>query len=254
MESVWPQAAWPLGGVQTDDETLAAIAAKGDDDALDELLGRYRTFVRQKAKAYYLLGADHDDIVQEGMIGLFKAIRDFDPTRNVCFRAFADLCVTRQVLTAIKTASRLKHQPLNSSVSIHRPMSLDDESDRELVDFLVSARVVDPVDEVVAKDEVDQIRYYLATILSEFEADVLSMYLQGSSYVDIASLVGRPSKSVDNALQRVKRKLESWLRDRDAESDQREQTHPIELHDRRQLRADLRFAIAAVKADQAHPR
>lgn len=184
------------------DEELVPLARAGDRSALDALLQRYVAFAHQKAKTYFLAGADRDDIVQEGLIGLYKAIRDFDPGREASFKSFAELCVSRQVLTAIKNASRRKHQALNAYVSI--------VGDGELGD--VGARVPDPQDVVVATDEAERIRAFLAHILSDLEAEVLAMYVAGKSYQDIASELDRGAKSIDNALQRIKRKLEAFLR------------------------------------------
>jgi RNA polymerase sporulation-specific sigma factor len=198
-----------------DDDRLVELAREGDTDSLDILLQRYTSYARSKAKTYFLIGADREDIVQEGMIGLFKAIRDFDASKTVSFRSFAELCITRQIITAIKGATRHKHAPLNSYVSLHRPVSSEDDGERQLVDFLASSRVIDPVELVVAEDEVHQIRTFLAEILSELEVEVLNLYLEGRSYQEIAAGLKRQAKSIDNALQRIKRKLETFLRQRE---------------------------------------
>jgi RNA polymerase sporulation-specific sigma factor len=201
--------------LEQSDDHLVDQARHGDSDALDTLLKRYTSYARSKARTYFLIGADREDIVQEGMIGLFKAIRDFDAEKTVSFRSFAELCITRQIITAIKTATRQKHTPLNSYVSLHRPVMSDEDGERQLADFLASAQIVDPVELVVAEDEVSQIRAFLAGILSDLEAEVLNMYLQGKSYQDIALKLDRQAKSIDNALQRIKRKLETFLEQRE---------------------------------------
>jgi RNA polymerase sporulation-specific sigma factor len=205
-----------------EDDRLVELARDGDTDALDILLQRYTSYARSKAKTYFLIGADREDIVQEGMIGLYKAVRDFDASKTVSFRSFAELCITRQIITAIKGATRHKHAPLNSYVSLHRPVSSDDDGERQLVDFLASSRVVDPVELVVAEDEVHQIRQFLAEILSDLEVEVLNLYLEGRSYQEIAAGLKRQAKSIDNALQRIKRKLETFLHQRE-QADEGEQ-------------------------------
>ena len=193
------------------DDHLVDLARDGDARALDILLRKYTSYARAKAKTYFLIGADREDIIQEGMIGLFKAVRDYDGTKTVSFRSFAELCITRQIITAIKGATRQKHGPLNSYVSIHRPVSDEDDGERQLVEFLATARVVDPVEQVVSSEEVDQIRRFLADILSDLEVEVLNLYLEGRAYQEIAQRLDRQAKSIDNALQRIKRKLEMFL-------------------------------------------
>lgn len=201
---------------ELEDDRLCELARAGDTEALEVLLERYTSYARSKAKTYFLIGADREDIVQEGMIGLFKAIRDYDPEKTVSFRSFAELCITRQIITAIKGATRQKHAPLNSYMSLHRPMGLeDDEGERQLVEFLAAARVVDPLEQVVAEDEVLEIRRFLSDILSDLEVDVLNLYLEGRSYQEIGRLLRRRAKSIDNALQRIKRKLEMFLEERE---------------------------------------
>jgi RNA polymerase sporulation-specific sigma factor len=196
------------------DDQLVQLAREGNDSALDVLLRRYWSYAGSKAKTYFLAGADREDLVQEGMIGLFKAVRDYNPERAASFRSFAEMCITRQIITAVKAASRRKHGPLNSYVSLQKPAS-DEDSERRLTDTLAAARSFDPVEVVVAADEVAQIRDFLRTILSELEAEVLRMYLSGRSYQDIAVRLDRQAKSIDNALQRIKRKLEAFLRERE---------------------------------------
>ncbi len=194
----------------TDEETVA-LAQNGDDEALIYLLDKYKNFVRSKARSYFLIGADHEDIVQEGMIGLFKAIRDFKPTRLSSFRAFAELCVKRQIITAIKTATRQKHFPLNSYVSLNKPL-YDEESDRTLLD-VIEGRVTNPEDLFISQEELEHIQKEIDTTLSPLEQQVLAAFLDGKSYQEIAQMLHRHAKSIDNALQRVKRKLTKMLED-----------------------------------------
>ena len=192
------------------DEELALLAQQGDDAALEYLLNKYKNFVRSKARSYFLIGADHEDIVQEGMIGLYKAIRDFKPEKLSSFRAFAELCITRQIITAIKTATRQKHIPLNSYVSLNKPI-YDDESDRTLLDVITEGRVANPEDMLISQEDVGLIEDKIGQMLSSLEREVLSAYLDGKSYQEIAQERDRHVKSIDNALQRVKRKLEKFL-------------------------------------------
>jgi RNA polymerase sporulation-specific sigma factor len=194
---------------QTDTELDLIVAAQaGDEGASSALLQKYRSFVRCKARSYFLAGADRDDVIQEGMIGLYKAIRDFRPERQASFRSFAELCVTRQLITAIKTATRQKHTPLNTYVSLHRPAASEEEGDRVLSDILAAREVCDPAEVVIAAWETRSIKEGFTGALSGFEADVLRLYVSGNSYCEIAEKLGRHSKAVDNALQRVKRKVE----------------------------------------------
>ena len=195
------------------DDDLVRLAWDGDDRALSELLDRYRGFVRLKARSYFLVGADREDVIQEGMIGLYKAIRDYDPERLASFRAFAELCVTRQIITAIKTATRQKHGPLNGYISLHLPAYHDDEPEHELVEHVVSTEI-DPADSVVSTDELAALQGYFGDILSDLEAEVLQRYVEGRSYSEIAVELNRHVKSIDNALQRIKRKLDSYLEER----------------------------------------
>ena len=200
----------------TDDDLLQLCRA-GEVEALNLLLERYRWFARTKARAYFLVGADFDDIEQEGMIGLFKAVRDFRPERESSFRAFAELCITRQIMTAIKTATRQKHQPLNRYVSLSGLRVLGDAAERGLEEMLSDHHVPDPADEVVAWEATAAMRSSMAEMLSTLEVDVLRLYLEGRSYHEISALLGRHVKSIDNALQRIKRKLEAHLAARDTE-------------------------------------
>ena len=192
------------------DEELALLAQQGDEEALEYLLNNYKNFVRSKARSYFLIGADHEDIVQEGMIGLYKAIRDFKPEKLSSFRAFAELCITRQIITAIKTATRQKHIPLNSYVSLNKPI-YDEESDRTLLDVITEGRVANPEDMLISQEDVGLIEDRIGQMLSSLEREVLSAYLDGKSYQEIALELDRHVKSIDNALQRVKRKLEKFL-------------------------------------------
>jgi RNA polymerase sporulation-specific sigma factor len=188
---------------------LIMAAQAGDESASSALVTKYRSFVRCKARSYFLAGADRDDVIQEGMIGLYKAIRDFRADRQTSFRSFAELCVTRQLITAIKTASRQKHTPLNTYVSLHRPAAnSDEEGDRVLSDILAAREVCDPAEVVISAWEAASIKEGFIGALSGFESDVLRLYVEGSSYSEIADELGRHSKAVDNALQRVKRKVE----------------------------------------------
>jgi len=194
------------------DETIVGMAQEGDRVALEYLLSKYKNFVRSKARSYFLIGADHEDIVQEGMIGLFKSIRDFQLERLSSFRAFAELCITRQIITAIKTATRQKHLPLNSYVSLNKPI-YDEESDRTLMDVIVEGHAQNPEELIIGREDILSIRDQVGTVLSSLEQDVLSAYLDGKSYQEIADMLGRHVKSIDNALQRVKRKLEKYLQE-----------------------------------------
>jgi RNA polymerase sporulation-specific sigma factor len=187
---------------------LILAAQAGDENASSMLIAKYRSFVRCKARSYFLAGADRDDVLQEGLIGLYKAIRDYRPERQASFRSFAELCVTRQLITAIKTASRQKHTPLNTYVSLQRPTSAEDEGDRVLSEILAARDVCDPADVVISAWEAASIKEGFTGALSSFETDVLGLYVNGRSYNEIADRLGRHPKAVDNALQRVKRKVE----------------------------------------------
>jgi RNA polymerase sporulation-specific sigma factor len=201
--------------VDGEDERLVAAARAGDDRALAALLDKYRGFARAKAHSYFLVGADREDIVQEGMIGLYKAVRDFNPDLQTSFRAFAELCVTRQVITAIKTATRQKHGPLNNYVSFSRPVLADDEGERCLGDLLPTTAICDPADLVISAERIRALQEHFDTVLSDLEAEVLRLYVDGKSYQEIAEVLKRHVKSIDNALQRIKRKLDGHLRARD---------------------------------------
>lgn len=196
------------------DEEIVILARNDDSSAEEYLIGKYRNFVKAKAKTYFLIGGDKDDIYQEGMIGLYKAIRDFRPDKLSSFRAFAELCITRQIITAIKTATRQKHIPLNSYISLNKPI-YDDESDRTLMDVLSSAHISDPEALIISNEEKAKIQSKMYEVLSDLEMEVLRCYLDGKSYQEIAGDLDRHAKSIDNALQRVKRKLEKFLKEQD---------------------------------------
>jgi RNA polymerase sporulation-specific sigma factor len=201
----------PLGSLtELADEELVALSHWGDRDALEVLLRRYRRFARSKARSYFLVGADPDDIEQEGLIGLYKAARDFRADRQSSFRAFAELCVTRQVISAIKAATRRKHQPLNQYVSISGVRGSDDPGERSVEDLLDDHWSTDPADEVISREQIATIRRSMAESLSGFEVEVLRLYVEGKSYQEIGDHLGRHTKSVDNALQRIKRKLDPF--------------------------------------------
>ena len=192
------------------DEQLVEQVHQGNTDALDYLITKYRLFVKSKAKSYFLIGADKEDIVQEGMIGLYKAIRDFKGDKLSSFRAFAELCITRQIITAIKTATRQKHIPLNSYVSLDKPI-YDEESERTLMDIIMSPVTDDPEHIIINQEDYSRLEDKMGEVLSELEQQVLSRYLAGQSYYEISEELNRHVKSIDNALQRVKRKLERHL-------------------------------------------
>lgn len=192
------------------DEEVIEEARQGDNIALEHIINKYKNFVRAKARTYFLIGADREDIIQEGMIGLYKAIRDFKPDKLSSFRAFAELCITRQIITAIKTATRQKHIPLNSYVSLNKPL-FDEESDRTLMDLIGEDNISDPEELLINREEFNVIESKMGELLSALEWEVLSLYLEGKSYQEIAEDLDKHVKSIDNALQRVKRKLEKYL-------------------------------------------
>ena len=196
------------------DLELVARFQQGCQDALQVMITRYRRFARAKARSYFLVGGDHDDVEQEALIGLYKAARDFRPEHQSSFRAFAELCITRQIITAIKTATRQKHQALNQYVSISGGRS--DESGERSVDELIHVHRhgSDPADRIVADERFGGMRDRLAEVLSGLEVDVLNLYIDGKSYQEIGDELGRHVKSIDNALQRIKRKLETHLAER----------------------------------------
>ena len=198
------------------DEEIVELAKYGNVGALEFLINKYKNFVRAKARTYFLIGADREDIIQEGMIGLYKAIRDYRYDRQASFRAFAEICVTRQIITAIKTATRQKHIPLNSYVSLNKPV-FDEESERTLGEVVITEKDGNPEDLFINQENLMDIESTMNKILSPLEQEVVGLYLEGKSYQEIAEQLNRHVKSVDNALQRVKRKLEQYL-------DKREET------------------------------
>ena len=197
----------------SDEEVVVLVQKDRNELAMAHLVNKYKNFVRSKARSYFLVGADRDDIIQEGMIGLYKATRDFDYERLASFRAFAELCVTRQIITAIKTATRHKHMPLNSYISLNKPVYTE-ESERTLMDMIANVRVSDPEELIITREEFADIEKNMTYLLSELEWHVLLGYLDGKSYQEMAGETDRSIKSIDNALQRVKRKLEKYLEDR----------------------------------------
>ena len=195
------------------DEQVVILAQETDGPALEYLLNKYKNFVRTKARSYFLIGADHEDIVQEGMIGLYKAIRDYKAERLSSFRAFAELCVTRQIITAIKTATRQKHIPLNSYISLNKPI-YEEDSDRTLLDVITEEGMSNPEEMIIDREDLSVIEGKIGQMLSDLEKDVLVRYMEGKSYVEIADEMHRHVKSIDNALQRIKRKLLKYLEEK----------------------------------------
>lgn len=192
------------------DEDLVELAKTDNSLALEFIMYKYKNFVRSKARSYFLVGADRDDIVQEGMIGLFKAIRDYDKEKLTSFRSFAEICITRQIITAIKSATRQKHMPLNSYISLNKPV-YEEESDRTLMDIISGTKVMDPMELFIGREDMDVMEGKIGKILSELEMEVLMSYIDGRTYQEIAKDLCRDVKSIDNALQRIKRKLEKYL-------------------------------------------
>lgn len=197
------------------DEELVLMAQNGDDAAQEYLLDKYKSLVRAKSRAYFLIGADSEDIIQEGMIGLYKAVRDYNEEKNASFRSFAELCVNRQMITAIKAATRQKHQPLNSYVSLNKPM-YEEESEQTYMDFLQSnsGSLLNPEALLIGQENKSFLEDQMVKNLSSFETRVLVLYLQGRSYFEISRVLDKPEKSIDNALQRVKKKLEKFLEEK----------------------------------------
>ena len=198
---------------QQDEYDIVLKASKGDKIALEYIIKKYKNFVKAKAKSYFLIGADKEDIIQEGMIGLYKAVRDFDASKTNSFKGFADICITRQIITAIKTATRQKHIPLNSYISLNKPV-YDEESERTLLDIIATSIVTDPEELIISKEELKHIESKMNELLSDLELQVVEYYLNGKSYQYRADKLKRDVKSIDNALQRVKRKLEKHLENR----------------------------------------
>jgi RNA polymerase sporulation-specific sigma factor len=209
-----PQAAAtarPEAQPELEDAYLVALAKRGSPDAYDRIVKRYRGFVRLKASSYFLLGGDPDDLIQEGLLGLYKAIRDFRTDRESSFRNFAELCITRQIITAVKTATRNKHTPLNGYVSFSATPAGATESEPTLDEVLPGSTTWDPVNQVISSEELRSLVACLSTVLSDLESRVLSLYLDGYSYTVIGEMIDCDCKTVDNALQRVKRKVGAHL-------------------------------------------
>jgi RNA polymerase sporulation-specific sigma factor len=200
---------------ELDDHYLVALAKRGSADAYDRIVRRYRGFVRLKSSSYFLLGGDSEDLIQEGMVGLYKAIRDYRSDRESSFRNFAELCITRQIITAVKTASRNKHAPLNQYVSFAQSPAAAGDSDTTLEEILPGPISDDPADRVIATEELRSLVSCLGNVLSELESRVLSLYLDGYSYEVVAERLECDTKTVDNALQRVKRKVAAHLSERE---------------------------------------
>jgi RNA polymerase sporulation-specific sigma factor len=195
------------------DEELVELIRDGEDFALEFLMNKYKRLVEKKSKSYFLIGAGKDDLIQEGMIGLFKAIRDYRNDREASFYSFADLCVTRQMISAVKASTRQKHMPLNTYISLNRPMFEDENENSSLEDRMPSSKIINPEDILIGKENRHLIENELSKKLSRFEKEVLSFYIEGISYVEIAEILDRPIKSVDNALQRIKKKVEQIITD-----------------------------------------
>ena len=200
--------------VQVDDYYLIALAKKGDPTAYDRLVRRYHGFVRLKASSYFIAGGDNDDLIQEGLVGLYKAIRDYRSDRESSFRNFAELCITRQIITAVKTATRNKHMPLNQYVSFATTPAGASEGEATLEEVLPGSPVHDPVNQVISTEELQSLVDCLSSTLSELESRVLALYLDGRSYEEVGEIVGCDTKTVNNALQRVKRKVGAHLQSR----------------------------------------
>jgi RNA polymerase sporulation-specific sigma factor len=195
-----------------DDEYLVALAKQGVSEATDRMVRRYYGFVRLKASSYFLIGGDSDDLIQEGLVGLYKAIRDYRSDRESSFRNFAELCITRQIITAVKTATRNKHTPLNSYVSFSQtPAAGGEEGEPTMADILPGSTVHDPVNQVISTEEIESLVSCITSVLSDLESRVLSLYLDGRSYEEVAERLDCDTKTVDNALQRVKRKVGTHL-------------------------------------------
>lgn len=190
-----------------EDEEIVQIARTKNPLAMEYLMSKYKCFVRNKSRSYFMTGGDRDDIIQEGMIGLYKAIRDYDIDKPASFKSFAEICITRQILTAIKTATRQKHIPLNSYVSLNKPV-YNEDSERTLLDMIQGSRETDPMELFIVNENVKFVEMKMAEILSDLEMEVFKYYVEGKSYEEIAVEVNKDLKSIDNALQRVKKKLD----------------------------------------------
>jgi RNA polymerase sporulation-specific sigma factor len=204
--------------LELEDNYLIALAKQGRPDAYDKIVRRYYGFVRLKASSYFLIGGDADDLIQEGLVGLYKAVRDFRTDRESSFRNFAELCITRQIITAVKTSTRNKHTPLNEYVSFSQtPAASSGEGDPTLDEMLPGPTVHDPVNQVISSEELHSLVGCLSSVLSELESSVLSLYLDGHSYEAVAERIDCDTKTVDNALQRVKRKVGAHLSSREVQ-------------------------------------
>lgn len=200
---------------ELNDAYLVAQAKRGDDVAYDRIVRRYRGFVRLKASSYFLLGGESEDLIQEGLVGLYKAVRDFRSDRESSFRNFAELCITRQMITAVKTASRNKHAPLNQSISFATSPTATGDGESTLEEILPGSRTEDPASKVISTEELGSLVECLTSVLSDLESEVLTCYLDGRSYEEIADRLACDTKTVDNALQRVKRKVSQHLASRE---------------------------------------
>jgi len=204
----------PRSWIEVYDRALVKRARSGDSASMNEIIERYRGFVRLKASAYFLAGGEIEDLIQEGLIGLYKAVRDYRPEREASFRSFAELCVTRQIITAIKTAARNKHSPLNTYVSFSHSRAGGGDQEVTLAEVLAGDPVCDPMTQAISSEELGSLVSCLGTTLSELESRVLAMYLEGRSYEEVAERLSCTPKTVDNALQRVKRKVATHLKSR----------------------------------------
>lgn len=195
------------------DEELVKLVQQGDKRAQEHLLNKYKPLVKTRARTYFLIGADTEDIIQEGMIGLYKAMRDFQKNKNASFRAFAELCINRQMITAIKMATRQKHIPLNSYVSLNRPV-FEEESEETYMDMLMGGEILNPEALLIGREDKHFMETQIIKMLSDFEKRILLLYLRGKTYYEISCIVEKSEKSIDNALQRVKKKIEKYLNEK----------------------------------------
>lgn len=195
------------------DEELVKLVQQGDKRAQEHLLNKYKPLVKTRARTYFLIGADTEDIIQEGMIGLYKAMRDFQKGKNASFRAFAELCINRQMITAIKMATRQKHIPLNSYVSLNRPV-FEEESEETYMDMLMGGEILNPEALLIGREDKHFMETQIIKMLSDFEKRILLLYLRGKTYYEISCIVEKSEKSIDNALQRVKKKIEKYLNEK----------------------------------------
>ncbi len=199
------------------DEEVVTMAKSGDKLATDFIIEKYKNFVKSRARTYFLIGADKEDIIQEGMIGLYKAIRDYDVSKPASFKGFAEICITRQIITAIKTATRQKHIPLNSYISLNKP-AYDDESERMMIDMIAEKENFNPEEIMITREHFSSMIEKMSELLSKFEWRVMNLFLDGKSYSEIAKKLGKSEKSIDNALQRIKKKVEKYLQSKKDEN------------------------------------